>query len=344
MQRIPALDYLRGLMALSVLLFHFNKWTSGVWQADSLLGRLGVYAVAVFFVLSGLTLGVVYQNSLILAQKPLKKFFIKRFLRIYPLMWLVTICTILLDHWTDFYLIFLNFTGLFAFLKPSGDIALGVWSIGNELVFYCFFPLVLWLANHKNPLWFAVFLGLLYVIAGYFAFAFLDNNQTIQEQWQLYVHPLNNAFFFFSGLGFVLLDKSFPFIKKQFTSKISVALLLVLTVSFVLYPIDNQPIALITDWNRVIFSLLIIAFCGVLFFSNLRFSGFLHRALTWLGDVSYSIYLVHPLVFQVLKGLNARYIFADLWMVALLAIPVTFLVGNFVYQEYEKRWMRLGKL
>jgi peptidoglycan/LPS O-acetylase OafA/YrhL len=50
--RIEALDWLRGLMAVSIMLYHLTIWYIVALDSSSVLGRLGIYGVSVFFVLS----------------------------------------------------------------------------------------------------------------------------------------------------------------------------------------------------------------------------------------------------------------------------------------------------
>ena len=64
MTRIKELDYLRGLAALSIMYYHFIKWLHVYDGAQTFIGKLSVYGVEIFYILSGITLFHVYQNSL----------------------------------------------------------------------------------------------------------------------------------------------------------------------------------------------------------------------------------------------------------------------------------------
>ena len=57
--RIESLDWLRGLMAVSIMIYHLTGGLFFTLDSSSVLGRLGVYGVSVFFVLSGLSMAVV---------------------------------------------------------------------------------------------------------------------------------------------------------------------------------------------------------------------------------------------------------------------------------------------
>src|SRR5687768_3221336 len=96
MNRLFGLDYLRGLAALVVMIFHYRAWTYGEPDADTILGRIGVYGVQAFYILSGLTLYLVYKSSNLLKENELSKFFKKRALRIFPLFWIATIAMVIL--------------------------------------------------------------------------------------------------------------------------------------------------------------------------------------------------------------------------------------------------------
>lgn len=143
-KRVQSLDYLRGITAVCVMLYHFVVWTKGPLNVETFLGKAGIYGVSVFYILSGLTLCLVYKKRA-LSWKSSNEFAIKRLFRIFPLLWLSIGLTILLKYYQhkplpDYWLLWLNSTGLFGFLHPGAYISTGAWSIGNELVFYTLFP------------------------------------------------------------------------------------------------------------------------------------------------------------------------------------------------------------
>src|SRR5690606_10719105 len=119
---------------------------------------------------------------------------LKRVFRILPLLWLVTIITIVFAkaHF-NFYQVFLNLTGLFAIVDRDSYIAGGAWSIGNEICFYLLFPLIVYLFR-KKKLFYYIFIFAALIIHIYFGFILLDNNIKLSQQWNEYIHPLNHLF------------------------------------------------------------------------------------------------------------------------------------------------------
>ncbi|HKO80324.1 MAG TPA: acyltransferase, partial [Chitinophagaceae bacterium] len=184
MNRLHNLDYLRGLAAFGIMLFHYLSWSIGNYSAQTVVGKIGIYGVSIFYVLSGLTLYYVYHNKMSPSKKDISVFMKKRMFRIFPLLWLATIASILLSkQLPDTIQLILNLTGVFGFLDWNANLAIGAWSIGNELVFYIFFPFfILFLKRSKAAL---VILSI--AIAGiyfYFAFEVLSTEKSLEEQWR----------------------------------------------------------------------------------------------------------------------------------------------------------------
>ena len=173
--RIASLDWLRGMMALSIMIYHLTCWIFTPLNSASLLGRLGIYGVSIFFILSGLSMAVVY-NNYINSFKTSLFFFIRRVFRIWPLLWIVCLfiifSPILNNQIYSIKIIIYNLTTLFGFIAPTKYIATGAWSIGNEMVYYALTPMIIVLYNYK--LWIGNLLFIVTLIIGLlFAFVFL---------------------------------------------------------------------------------------------------------------------------------------------------------------------------
>ena len=123
--RIEGLDWLRGFMALSIMFYHLSDMTltkNNPLDSGSVLGRLGIYGVSVFFVLSGLSIALVY-HSFINSSSSAVKFFTRRIFRIWPLLWVACLLKILYSQYLvanatySWQTVFINFTTLFGFVK-----------------------------------------------------------------------------------------------------------------------------------------------------------------------------------------------------------------------------------
>lgn len=336
--RLHNLDYLRGLSAFAIMIYHYSNWSFGNHDGGTFIGRLGIYGVAIFYVLSGLTLYHVYHTNFRLV--PYIK---KRVLRIYPLLWLATIATFLVHRIVpDVYRLALNFTGLFGFLKFDAYYAEGAWSIGNELVFYVFFPLFLWMSTRLKYL--LIFTALL---AGgvhmYFAFYLLNPANTLIAQWTTYINPLNQIFLFFAGflIGYILKTRTI-------SHWLSLFMIVAGTAGLIFYPIEGDQIRLVTGIHRLSFTLLCICICIGFYKLRLVMPNIVDKPLAMLGEASYSVYLLHPLVWwtmYMIVSATAKYIGFEVTnlLIMSVSIPVAIAVSYFVYAKFEKYFMKLGK-
>ncbi len=342
MNRLYNLDYLRGLAAFGIMAYHHLSWTSGKISSDSFMGRVGIYGVSIFYVLSGLTLYFVYFNKMQPSWLDIKAFVKKRIFRIFPLLWLTTIAAILLSGvMPDLFKLFLNLTGLFGFVKWDAYFSPGIWSIGNELVFYAFFPFFILFTKSYKPIMIAlscIIFGLYF----YFAFYKLDDQLPISEQWKNYIHPLNQVFLFLGGYLIGLF-----FQHRNFHQTFAIGALITGLLLFIFYPVKGDPIQLVTDSNRLIFTMSCFLICFSFFKLSLKLPSFLHRIFSFLGEASYSVYLLHPIIFKLTLLAftfcsNHLYHFPDFVQVG-VSIISTLIVSYFVYEYFEKYFMKLGR-
>lgn len=342
--RLHNLDYLRGLAAFGIMIYHYLSWTYGHYLSDSFLGRVGVYGVSVFYILSGLTLFYVYRSKLEPFVAGSIDFIVKRIFRIFPLLWLVVFATLAIRKtFPGIAALFLNLTGLFGFVSWDESIAAGSWSIGNELVFYALFLPYMFLLG-KNRLVFIAAVLAAFAIYLYFAFVVMDPSGTLTTQWRDYVNPLNQFFLFLGGIiiGYTLKDV-------DVSKAVAVFILAAGLALFIFYPVEGNTIRLVSGVNRLVFTLSCLMICTGFYKMKVELPAVLLKPFTLLGEGSYSVYLIHPLVFLLTKwGIN--FFFRKLHfgtvppvLTISAAVCITLVVSYFVYEYYEKYFMRLGR-
>lgn len=296
-RRIASLDYLRGVMALSVMVYHYTVWSGVEIASDSLLSKLGIYAVAVFYILSGLSLAIVYKGR-INTKTDIAQFFVRRIFRIAPLFWISVVSTLLLGYigaffnnesfHVDNFRLFLNFSLLFGFVEPTAYLSTGAWSIGNEVVFYTAFPFfILTMHACRQAIPFALIICV--ILGTFFSTYLINSSQPLTDQWAIYINPLNQIFLFFGGVALGIYTK--PTGRELAAGVAAIAFIV-----FLLFPIEGDRVGLVSGFGRFVLSLCCFAFVWTIYAVQLEFEGFIAKALAFFGEGCYSIYLLHPLV------------------------------------------------
>ncbi|ASM13316.1 TPA: acyltransferase [Serratia marcescens] len=348
--RVESLDYLRGLMALSVVIYHYTSWSMStgssvdVIDSEFLLGKLGIYAVSVFYILSGISLAYIYDGR-ITSTRHVAAFAVKRVFRIFPLFW-IAVTGMILFSWLlatvngqdfdfPYYKAFLNYTLLFGFIEPTAYLSTGAWSIGNELVFYSILCLTYLVSSSYRYIFPAAVLFSI-AVGVYFSFDTLDPSLPLSDQWANYINPFNQLFLFMCGAA---VGKYAPAIKINKTLLIVTGLLSIL--AFIFYPVHGDKINLVSGYNRVLISSLCLVFVFTLYKLNPNYDNMLTNALGKLGEISYSIYLMHPIV-----AIPVTFIVKKVGMPIGLGYVASFfcviIVGFITFYLVEKPMMRLG--
>lgn len=338
MGRLDVLDWQRGLLAISVMFYHLSSWYITSLDSGSLLGRLGIYSVSMFFVLSGLSMALVYKSFLIDIKSSIK-FFTRRIFRILPLLWLsIGLVIFVVGKSFSVEKIILNLTLSFGFIAPSEYINTGAWSIGNELVYYSLTPFIFMIFN-RNVLLGNAFLIFTMLVGAWFSHYKLDPKLSLATQWNTYINPFNNFYFYVSGIAIVYNFSSFNF-RQTHVLTIFFASALLLTF----YPVDGNQINIATGGARVALSIASILMVLSAYKAVIELPKAINYILTSIGLATYSIYLLHPIVSEIIsiKIINTHSL-GNLEKVMVFSMA-TILLSIMVYHVIEKPCIKLGKL
>lgn len=340
-------------MALSVLFYHFFLFEDVelFYPLDILNSRLGIYAVSAFYVLSGASLALAYLSKETNIDL-LKSFAIRRVARIAPLFYLATTLTlifsILVSIISNDYTklpsvkdLLLNYSLLYGWFDHDNYIATGAWSIGNELVFYSIFP-IMFVVIKKSVKKYIIFLGITLILTSFFSY-FLLNSQVslLGEQWGLYINPLNQLYFFASGF---LIGWLYKVKKVKVDNKLAVSLLIAAILVFVFTPVaGEEQINYVTGYGKIILSMSIFIMCFSAMFIKQTGTNFITNSLKYLGDISYSIYLLHPIAYSVCsKALSLIGLDSSIINIV-VSIIGSLIISSISYKFIEKPFIKLGK-
>jgi len=293
--RILQLDGMRGLFAFMVLLLHFPVKT---YFTNNFVVRQSYLFVDFFFVLSGFIIGANYLKQ-INNCSDFKRYLLKRFIRLYPLLFYTVLIYFLYLMVGEYFLqglkedhrplsayinelldslLFLNSTPL---LGNSQGINPPSWSISAEIVSYFVFGLgMLFFRKYKVQYSLIIIILCISCMVKKNSYAFN-----------------NGDFGFVRGLlGFNFGVLTFMLSQKRRTKSPSFQIPLVILLLVAFFAIDFLKIELLKLIFPILFAILIYVFQYENSFLNRIL---LTKSIQFLGKISYSLYLNHYLILMI---------------------------------------------
>ncbi len=337
--RIKNLDYLRGVSAILIMIYHYYSWIFGHAATNCVISKFGTYGVALFYILSGCTLFHVYSDKLQFEYNSLNEFFKKRFFRIFPLLWFAIGISLVLNKMNyGLDQIFINITGLFGVFAWDRSIAPGSWSIGNELFFYLIFPVLVFLIRIKKFAWLLIYLTFL-IIYIYFAFFKLQNINP-KLRWAEYQNPLNQIFLFFTGIAIVIINRKYLLTKFTAISLFTISILV-----FFFFPVSGELCNLYLGYNRIVFTFALTIIIFIAYQRSVRLPKIVDKILSLGGDISYSVYLLHPVVISIvsfaINFFNFNFYYLPICKFFFCLI-ITLILSYFIYNKFELFFIRFS--
>ncbi len=339
MPKITALDGLRGVAILMVLLFHWFPETH--WINTLPNGPIGV---TLFFVLSGflITQILLQKKEEFSFAKNLKNFLARRALRIFPIYYAV-LCTIaLLFHAhiaikTDFYAHPIPYFGYFYnhLLEQShnwSDQLSPYWSLAVEEQFYIIWPLLILLIPSKR--------NVLLMIIGFMVLGIYFRYQFIFQQQGIGVYMVTCIDCFAWGALLAYFRKEQIDIEKYVNYLFGPIFLIWIYICLETTDADLMKILFFRTATSAIGFMLIYYALGTTLFSKLME----FWPLQQLGKISYGVYLYHMVVPQLFFILLSKFHYQIPSAVEHL-VPALILLGFSIvsYHFIEKPILKLKK-
>lgn len=308
--RLAAVDGLRAFAAMWVVLFHIRAFSGGKLPpgADT-FARSGSTGVSLFLVLSGFCLFLPYSGGRSHRFRS-RSFFRRRWLRLVPAYYAsiaVVVIAVILTSGRDGLAPLSGWSlaqqtgahvGLVQQFFPSTFYGLNgaYWSLGLEWEFYLTLPLLIWVARRRGVVP-TVAVVILVNVLYRFALAGITSGGLIAAHGALATDVLPNVFLGRWGefaLGMLAAELYTTGRLPQLVPKVRWGILVLVPLALA---IAGDPIAHLV-FGVVFFILL----CLVLTRDNVVARAFSWKPIVILGTMSYSIYLIHTPVLEVMDS------------------------------------------
>lgn len=322
--KISSFQFLRGLACLLIIIEHVRFLPCGAWGVD------------IFFVLSGFMAMYTTENGT-------GKFLLKRVIRIAPFYWLMTFATFVGARLFEgafvstragvkellYSLFFIPFdmnTGC-AFLEVSEPIIQPLmrigWTLNLEMLFYVLFFLASKISFKRRAVLSGAFLLILIPIGMCFGVPALS----------LWGNPIILEFIFGMALFYVAKAISNKEVSRKASAASGVGALVILLIvasiaNFTYFDDYRRPLL----WGIPMASVVLLSY---IYDRNCKTP----KAMVWLGDISFSVYLVHYYIVMVFD----RYLFdfsnmsLKAWCGFALSVFTTIVISYLMYFIVEKK-------
>ena len=367
--KLQYIDILRGIAILAVLAVHSGSEIQNLFPITQYLFNYGQLGVQLFFVASAITLCLSMSER---SEERIANFYVRRFFRIAPLYYCAIIFYFfwrVIKNYAEVGDIFIplgyGFVGVFEniiFLhgfdpRNSNFVVPGGWSIATEMCFYAIFPLLFIIQAKRGFKGFLIFSVL--VMAGSFAAQFfaieviqprlIDRGLILKKYVNddfsfIYCTILNQISVFLIGM------LAFQKLKNYEVTKLALGMAFLLSCMSC-YLLNTKEFK--TGYNGFFYSIMsAIAFSifTLKISSASVFVGIMPSFLAKIGQVSFSMYLVHFFILDVIMFVCKKMLFnfvtnpeMQLLFLFPLLVGVTYGVSKLIFSFFEKPAIEYGK-
>lgn len=332
---IKPLTSLRFFFAFFVLLSHlsFLENSKSYSLVYNYIFKEGFLGVSFFFILSGFVLSLNYAK---ITKADIKKFYLYRLARIYPVYLLTLLLSVFIVQ-GSLYKFIIQIFGIQSFF-PNQEIYFSYnapsWSISDEFFFYLLFPLVISLFRKINFTSKTIITTLLcisvVIITNYIP--------TEKQHYYIYISPITRFVDFVIGIYlFYLCDliKSKNYIKKNYML-FEILTLIIFITFFYFHEIINLSYRY-SSYYWIPMSLIILSASSEYYIKNYRpliINKLLsHKIFVHLGEISFCFYMIHYLVILIIEKYFNMY---NNTILIFLTLTISLILSSIFYRFVEK--------
>jgi len=356
----PNLNGLRFIAAFLVIVHHIEQFKKisnidNYWGVVPIVGMIGKLGVLLFFVLSGFLI-----TYLLLAEEhsfkkiSIGKFYMRRIIRIWPLYFLIIILAffvlpninlfILPGFGKDvvysnlllkLFLYVIFFPNLVLALVGVVPYASHTWSIGTEEQFYLVWPLALkYFVKYRLAL-------MLFIIFSYVIFvALLKTEYTDFLPYKSVISEFMSCFnidcMAIGGIYAILLfqkSKSLNVLLNSYLFYATIILVVLLIKKDVYFSNLHNEV------YSVLFGIIILNFAAN---DKMKIS-LENRVLNYLGNISYGLYMYHPIGIVLALAISTSINLPTNWLVYPLSFLLTITIAGLSYKYYETFFLKFKR-
>lgn len=346
MNKVNSLTSLRFFAALAVFMHHVSTISFFSMGKLDYLGHFfyeGNTGVTFFYVLSGFIISFSYREKMISGASKAWGFILNRLARIYPVHFITFFIAIAVYYGsqnlqditaTKAFMNILLVQSWYPSLSTSFSFNGVSWSISVEMFFYSSFILLCFLSGRQIAVLLVILLSIIiFIQKSNIAHDALSN---IDRVWLFYVNPLFRIVDFISGMLIFHVYKNLKHINiGLLTSSLMEVFSILLLVVFILMNGNSTPEMRLDIYYIIPISIIILVFSVS---NGLMSKAITIRPLIFLGEASFSFYMIHQIVFNyylmnvtfTMSGVN------DFWISVSTIFVISILLSNILYAYYER--------
>lgn len=352
----PNLNGLRFIAAFLVIIHHIEQFKlmmniENYWEVPFIM-NIGKHGVVLFFVLSGFLITYLLLAEEHISKKiTISKFYIRRILRIWPLYYLIIILAFfILPNINIFILpnydkevVYSNLIHkliLYIFFLPNLVLSLyGIipyvsqtWSIGTEEQFYLIWPIIIkYFRKNRILLMFSIIIFYLcfklFLKTSYSNF--IPYKKTVIDFWHFFSIDCMAIGGFYAVILFQK-NKLVNFFQNIYLFYATLIITIILMLKGIYIPYIQY------EFFAVLFGLIIFNLAAN---NNIKIS-LENKILIYLGNISYGLYMYHPIgiVFAIYLCKTANLL--TNWVLYPLSITFTILLSELSYRYFETYFLK----